>query len=173
MHPRRIAVALGYEVRWRAPKRLHRALAPGAGEPCRCVKKEDMGKKETAPPMTLKPHAGWYHGSPKRLRMLAACSTVTPVMELAKVFAHKPRNVDIRIRDNTETGEHSVIITHDGSLPGFLYKVGVSDPATQLEEHPGSRAAPGEEMLTEVELPLEFLEELPVHQEYSFTEKRE
>jgi len=132
-----------------------------------------MERKETAPPMTLKPHGEWYHGSPKRLETLASGSTVTPVIELAKAFAHKPRRVDIRIRDNTETGEHSVTITHDGSLPGYLYRVAVSDPATQLKQHPGSGAAAGEEMLSEVELPLEFIEQIPVQQEYSLAEERE
>ena len=132
-----------------------------------------MKKKATAPPMTLKPHTEWYHGSPRRLQMLAVGSTVTPVIELARVFAHKPRNVDIRIHDNTETGEHSVTIVHDGSVRGFLYKVAVSDPATQLKQHPGSGAAAGEETLTEVELPLEFLEEVPLQQKYSFVEERE
>ena len=113
-----------------------------------------MEKKDTAPPMTLAGHSDWYHGSPSRLEMLAAGSTVTPVIALAKAFSHKPPNVDIQIRDNTNTGEHSVTIEHDGSLPGYLYKVAVSDPSAELRQHPGSGSAPGEEMLTELDLPL-------------------
>ena len=119
-----------------------------------------MSEKEQAPPITLKPHSEWYHGSPERLQILATGSTITPVVELARAFAHKPTNVNVQIREN-ESGR-TVTIDHDGQLDGYLYRVVVNDPAKNLRPHPESMSAPGEEVLTTRELPVEFLEELPI-----------
>ena len=119
-----------------------------------------MPEPEHAPPIKLDPHTEWYHGSPQRLQTLTPGSTVTPVLELAKAFAHKPTNVNIQIREN-ESGR-TVTIGHDGELDGYLYRVVVADPAKDLRPHPQSTSAPGEEMLTTRELAVEFLEELPI-----------
>ncbi len=131
-----------------------------------------MPDSECAPPMTLAEHTEWYHGSPVRLDTLAVGSTVTPLFCLAKAFASKPTRVSIDIRDDSETGDHTVTIKHDGKKPGYLFRVLVTNPREDLEQHPGSRMAAGEEMLSKRELRLEFLEEVPLQEEYSFTEKR-
>ncbi len=115
---------------------------------------------EHAPPMMLEPHTVWFHGSPFRLAILRAGSTVTPVMDLARAFAHKPANVSMTIRERD--GERTVIIDHDGKLDGYLYKVLVEDPREDMQQHPGSGLALGEEMLTTRDLPVEFIEELPL-----------
>jgi hypothetical protein len=113
-----------------------------------------------APPMMEGPYTKWFHGSPLRLEAVAPGSTVTPVRELACVFAHKPSYVSIEVRERD--GEREVAIDHDGARPGYLYRVVVSDPPTDLKQHPTSGFAPGEEMLTTRPLPLELICELPV-----------
>ena len=118
---------------------------------------EDHGR---GPPLTREPHAEWYHGSPLRLDRVKAGSTVTPVIALARAFAHKPGFVSIDVRERD--GERTVTLEHDGRRDGYLYRVLVADPASDLEQHPGSKLALGEEMLATRDLPVEFIEELPV-----------
>ena len=115
---------------------------------------------ERAPALRTDPPRRWYHGSPRRLDRLAAGSTVTPVMELASAFSHKPRRLEFEIAegDNRRRAE----IRHDGTQPGYLFEVVVEDPEADLRQHPGSRLASGEELLTTRELALRFLRELPV-----------
>ncbi len=91
---------------------------------------------------------------------LRAGSTVTPILELARAFAHRPRNVSIQIHENNEQNFRRVEIVHDGQMDGYLYEVQVSDPAVDLRPHPESTLAPGEEMLTTRELPVTLLESL-------------
>jgi len=52
------------------------------------------------PPLVLGPHTTWYHGSPLKLETLAEGSTVTPAIELAKAFSHKPSRVGINVRES-------------------------------------------------------------------------
>jgi hypothetical protein len=59
-----------------------------------------------------------------------------------------------------------------GGDTGYLFRVLVRNPGEDLEQHPGSGMAPGEEMLSKRELRLEFVEEVTLQEEYSFTEKR-
>ena len=129
-----------------------------------------MRDEDRAPPMTLQPHTRWYHGSPNRLTVLREGSTATPVRELAKAFSHKPRTLNVDIPDGVPLGERVVRISHDGTRPGYLHVVGVSDPAKDLRQHPGSGFALGEEMLTTRELPLEVIEEAPLVPEYEHSE---
>jgi len=37
----------------------------------------------------------WYHGSPLKLDVLRAGSTMTQWRDLARVFSHKPRRLDL------------------------------------------------------------------------------
>ena len=46
----------------------------------------------------------------------------------------------------------------------------VEDPITDLIQHPDSKGAPGEEMLTTHVLPIEFLEEVPLKAAYEYAE---
>lgn len=119
--------------------------------------------KEPAPPMLLGPHTAWYHGSALQLETLRAGSTVTPVMELARAFSHRPTTVNITIRDGG--AGHRVIIQHDGKKHEYLYKVLVDDPAKDLRQHPGSGCAPGEEIPTTRDLLLPLAEGVPLDDE--------
>ena len=116
---------------------------------------------ETAPPIRNNPPRRWYHGSPARLESLRTGSTVTPIIELARAFAHRPRKVSINVTENDEENRREVTIEHDGQRDGHLYEVEVGDPAADLKLHPESTMAPGEEMLTTRELKVRMLEELP------------
>jgi hypothetical protein len=116
--------------------------------------------KQAALPMSMARHAEWFHGSPHKLTVLRKGSTVTPVMELAMAFAHNPTDVSIETW-TTRTGRR-YRIKHNGNKDGYLYQVKVKQPTRDLEQHPESTLAPGEEMLTTRELVLELLEELPI-----------
>lgn len=105
----------------------------------------------------------WFHGSPLRLDVLAEGSTVTPIVELAEAFSHKPPNLEWNIIH--EDGERWVVIDHNGELDGYLFRVIVDDPESDLYQHPTTVFAPGEEMLTKRPLRLEFVRELPLDAE--------
>jgi hypothetical protein len=102
----------------------------------------------------------WFHGSPLRLDVLAEGSTITPVIQLAEAFSHKPPNLEWDIAH--EDGERWITITHNGEHDGFLFRVVVDDPEADIFQHPTSVFAPGEEMLTSRPLRLEFIRELPL-----------
>lgn len=112
---------------------------------------------QCAPPMIHGTHSRWYHGSPRRLDILASGSAVTPSLELARAFSHGPSKVDIRIQDG-DAG-HSVQIEHDGKQNGYVYEALVCNPDTDLTQHPQSGLFPGEEMLTTRELPVRLIED--------------
>lgn len=121
--------------------------------------------------MTTKPHTEWFHGSPKKLTILHTGSTVTPVRILARAFSHKPEILSIEVNENEDTGKRQYKILHNGTKYGYLHRVLVTHPETDLIQHPDSKGAPGEEMLTTHDLPLEFLEEVPLKKEYDYSEK--
>jgi hypothetical protein len=90
----------------------------------------------------------WYHGSPYRLAVLRAGSTVTPDPQLARVFSHKPTLVSI---------EDDGTIRHDGSAPGYLYRVAEVVTGADLCPHPCSTMGKGMEWLTTRDLALELV----------------
>ncbi len=110
--------------------------------------------------MSAEPHKEWHHGSPLVLNTLRTGSTVSPIMELAMAFAHNPRNVSLEVW-TTRKGRR-LRIKHDGRKDGYLYRVRVIDPESDLRQHPESTLAPGEEMLTRRDLKVELLRELPM-----------
>ncbi|MCC7409938.1 MAG: hypothetical protein IT442_17865 [Phycisphaeraceae bacterium] len=116
----------------------------------------------SAPPLRVDPPARWFHGSDQVLDHLRAGSAVTPVLELARAFAHRPRNVSLQVHENSGQNLRRIEIVHDGQKNGYLYEVQVSDAATDLRPHPESTLAPGEEMLTTHELSVTLLESLPL-----------
>jgi hypothetical protein len=103
---------------------------------------------EEAAPMTTKPHIEWYHGSPEKLDTLHSGSTITPILILARAFSHKPEILSIEVNENEDTETRKFKISHDGTKHGYLYRVIVTDPEADLIQHPDSKGAPGEEMLT-------------------------
>ena len=132
-----------------------------------------MAADDRAPPVFIGEHTEWYHGSPRRLQILQSGSTVTPVIAYARAMSHKPTELGIQIRENTDAGERRVTFKHNGARHGYLYRVLVDDPSRDVRQHPESSGAAGEEVLTTRDLQLEFLEELPVRSSYDFTQDGE
>ena len=81
----------------------------------------------------------WYHGSPLRLTLLRAGSTITRDRRLAEVFSHKPALVSV-----TDTGE----IKHTGVALGWLYRIDEEVAPADVYAHPRTTMAPGMEWLT-------------------------
>ena len=92
--------------------------------------------------------ARWYHGSPLRLSRLAAGSSVTMSLNLARVFAHRPAVVSL---------EDDGTLRHDGRLPGYLPIVSEPVGSGDLMPHPRSTMPPGEEWLTSREQRLKLV----------------
>ncbi len=132
------------------------------------MKPETVIKK--AIPMTKGTHTEWFHGSPQKLISVLPGSTVTPIMLLARAFSHKPKLISIDVTENDVSGKRCFSITHDGKKHGYLHKVIIESPETDLIQHPDSKGASGEEMLTTRPLPLEFIEEVPLQEKYEFSE---
>lgn len=103
----------------------------------------------------------WYHGSPHRLDILRAGSTITQDRELARIFSHKPPIVTV-LDDGS--------LRHTGTRPGFLHRVELESDASALLPHPGSSMEPGAEWLTLRNLPLRLLEETVVREEEWLTD---
>lgn len=84
----------------------------------------------------------WYHGSPKVLDVLRVGSTITQDRELARVFSHKPTLVSVE-----DVGE-SRQIRHNGTEPGFLYRIAEEIASEDVTPHPRSAIEFGKEWLT-------------------------
>lgn len=89
----------------------------------------------------------WYHGSPHRLTTLRTGSTITQDRHLATVFSHKPTVVSISGRE----------IRHNGTQPGFLYRIAEEIGPRDAHPHPRTTMEPGQEWLTDRELRLELI----------------
>jgi hypothetical protein len=116
---------------------------------------------------TVKLNTNWYHGSPDKLIVLKAGSSITPFMEVAKAYSHKPERLELSVVEDTEKIQIHVEVKHDGRRPGFIYQVMIAD----LEElrKPDENLGPlGEEMVTKREMPLMLIEKTEVRDTYSF-----
>jgi hypothetical protein len=92
----------------------------------------------------------WFHGSPLRLAVLTAGSTITPVYDLARVFSHKPSLVSI-----DEVGGE-LRLEHNGLQAGWLYRV-LDVREEDVHPHPTSSMPEGLEWLTCRDLALELI----------------
>lgn len=90
----------------------------------------------------------WYHGSPHVLTSLHGGSTITRDRHLAEVFSHKPMIV---------SAEDDGTLRHNGTLPGFLYRVAEDVRPDDVYPHPRSSMEPGKEWLTRRELQVELI----------------
>jgi hypothetical protein len=81
----------------------------------------------------------WYHGSPLALEILREGSTMTQWRDLARVFSHKPAIVSI--------GDDR-LIRHNGTLPGYLYVIDEPVGPEDVQPHPRTTMAPGDEWIT-------------------------
>lgn len=95
----------------------------------------------------------WYHGSPTKLTWLRIGSTITQARDLARVFSHKPTLV---CQDVDAAGQR--ILRHNGTQPGYLYRLVTPLGATEIEPHPTSTMEAGQEWLTRYELEVELVE---------------
>lgn len=95
----------------------------------------------------------WYHGSPTKLTSLRTGSTITQDRELARIFSHKPTLVS---QDVDALGKR--ILKHNGNQPGYLYRLVKPIGPADIEPHPASTMAAGQEWLTTCELQLELVE---------------
>ena len=95
----------------------------------------------------------WYHGSPRRLRVLRAGSTVTRDRHLAEVFSHKPTLVCL---------EDDGTIRHDGRRQGWLHVIDEPVRPDDLTPHPRTSMAPGMEWLTARPLRLRLIGPVPL-----------
>ena len=103
----------------------------------------------------------WYHGSPLRLKVLRAGSTVTPDRHLAEVFSHKPPLVSM---------DDDGSIHHTGTQPGYLYCIAEPVGPGDLHPHPRSSMPPGKEWLTDRDLRLELVGSTQIVEEERLTE---
>lgn len=107
----------------------------------------------------------WYHGSDRILEKLRAGSSVTGIMDLARAYSHRPSRLKIEIVEDDGNGERRILIEHDGSRMGYLYKVEVEDPEHDLKPDPACWCSGEQEMLTCRELPVQLIEMVPVNKE--------
>ena len=84
----------------------------------------------------LKP---WYYGSPLRITVIKAGSTITQDRSLARIFSHGPTFVSM------DEGE---IVKHNGKEEGFLYLVADKVGSDNLIPHPEPSLEGGKEWLT-------------------------
>jgi len=105
----------------------------------------------------------WYHGSPLKLAMLRAGSTITQDRELARVFSHKPPIVSM-----ADDGA----LRHTGTTPGYLYRVDEAIGPEDVTPHPNSSMPPGAEWLTRRELRLALIGPTVVREEERLSEEK-
>ena len=116
---------------------------------------------------TVKLNMNWYHGSPAKLTVLKAGSSITPFMEIAKAYSHKPERLELSVLEDTEKELCHVEVKHDGNRTGFIYQVMISDPK-ELRKPDENLGPLGEEMVTTQEMTLRLIEKTEVRDKYSF-----
>jgi len=105
----------------------------------------------------------WYHGSPFRLETLRKGSTITQDRDLARVFSHKPTLVSV-----SDDGK----IKHNGTIPGFLYRIAEDIRPEDVYAHPRSSMAYGKEWLTTRELRVTLIGPTKIVEEERLTENQ-
>lgn len=93
----------------------------------------------------------WYHGSPEKLTYLRQGSMVSPYIEVAKAFSHKP---SILTFDNDPSA-----VSHNGQVPGRLYCLADEPDEGDLAVLSGTADTHWE---VQRDLPVRFLCEVPI-----------
>jgi hypothetical protein len=102
--------------------------------------------------LTSLPDQPWFHGTPYKLLMLAASSTVTQNREMARVFSHKPAVVTY----DADRGAFK----HTGPIfTGYLYQVDEEVGQGDVTVPASSDMNPGDEWVTTRPLRVRLLEE--------------
>jgi hypothetical protein len=92
----------------------------------------------------------WYHGSPLKLDVLRAGSTMTQWRDLARVFSHKPAVVSIA---------DDRALQHNGTQQGYLYEIAEPVGVEDVSPHPRTTMEPGDEWITSRDLRLRCIAE--------------
>jgi len=116
---------------------------------------------------TVKPHMTWYHGSPAKLTHLKAGSSITPFSEIAKAYSHKPKHLELSVLDDAENELIHVEVIHDGTKPGFVYQVMITDN-NEMKKPEENQGPLGEEMVTTQDVTLRLIGETEVRHTYAF-----
>ena len=77
---------------------------------------------------------------------------MTPFVEIAKAFAHKPTIVS-----RSDDG----VVAHNGIVPGYLYRVSVTDPGDALKVLPNTDETHWD---TQRDLAVELVAEVPANE---------
>lgn len=101
------------------------------------------------------------------LTLLRIGSSVTPFREIAKAYSHKPGHLELSVLEDTEKNVFHVEVTHDGTVPGFLYEVMISNQ-DELRKPDENLGPLGEEMITTQEMALRLIGETEVKRSYTF-----
>lgn len=104
----------------------------------------------------------WYHGSPLELTVLRAGSSITQDPAVARAFSHRPALVAM---------EDDGTIRHDGTMPGYLYRVAEAVRPEDVYPHPHPANATRWEWLTRRELRLELVERTEVSEAERLSEQ--
>jgi len=111
--------------------------------------------------MKFDPTLTWYHGSPYELILIRTGSTITQKRGLAEAFSHKPPLVCV---------EDDGRIKHNGTLPGYLYRIKGGVNPEDVYPHPNTSMPPGDEWLTSREFELELLGPVEIKPEEQFSD---
>lgn len=117
---------------------------------------------------TVKIHENWFHGSPAKLTTLKPGSSITPFIEVAKAYSHKPKHLVLSLSENSESGNTHVEVKHDGVKYGYLYEVMISNPRQEMRLPVENLGPLGEEMVTTQDNALRLIEENEATHIYSF-----
>lgn len=109
----------------------------------------------------------WYHGSPAKLTILKTGSSITPFMEIAKAYSHKPSRLNLSVLEDTEKNLVHVEVKHDGRRPGFIYQVMITAP-NEIREPDENLGPLGEEMVTTQKMTVRLIGKTEVQDTYSF-----
>jgi len=104
----------------------------------------------------------WYHGTPLKIYTIFRGSTITQDRNLARIFSHKPTLVSI-----SDDG----VIKHNGSTPGFLYRIDDAIQPNDVRPHPNSSMEWGMEWLTNRELRVKLIDRTAVVDSERLTER--
>ena len=104
---------------------------------------DGKGKKLDDPESSV-----WYHGSPSKLGILSAGSSVTRSKELAIAFSHKPTILSV-----SDDGR----ISHNGRIVGYLYQVDEIVSPEDVSIHPACRTDDPWEWVTHKSLRLRLI----------------
>lgn len=116
---------------------------------------------------TVKPHMKWYHGSPAKLTLLKAGSSITPFSEIAKAYSHKPKHLELSVLEDTENELIHVEVIHDGTKPGFIYQVMITE-INEMKKPEENLGPLGEEMVTTQDVTLRLIGVTEVKHTYVF-----